>query len=76
MFVKRVIGVGGDVVKIEDKKVFSTGSRCSSLTRNSSIPPRCLCGMTFRPPLVCWKPSRRLGTRSRLGAGNAQLHSQ
>ena len=25
MFVKRVIGVGGDVVKIEDKKVYLNG---------------------------------------------------
>ena len=69
MFVKRVIGVGGDVVKIEDKRYISTGGLCSSLMRNSSFPRCCLCAMTFLPPPVCWKPFPLPGDLTPLGRG-------
>ena len=64
MFVKRVIGVGGDVVKIERQEGLSQrASRCLSLMRNSNIPRRLPLRDDFPPSLSsAGNPSRRLGT--------------
>ena len=77
MFVKRVIGVGGDVVKIEDKKVYLNGRALFEPYAQFQYPTSLPLRDDFPPSLsLLANASRRLGTGSRLDAGNARLHSQ
>ena len=74
MFVKRVIGVGGDIVKIEDKKVFLNGRPLfepyTQFQYPTSLPLR---DRSPLPPPACWKPFPPPGDLTLPGPGKCRV---